>query len=310
MAKVKVLLQNKSYKRIICPHESFRSARLVSQLKAPIKIGFRNWWNRWVFNNRLDRPMHLPDALRQLSLYTLVDEAFKKEFNSLVEDRTFHNAKGYTRTKMFFTEKPRHSWMSMSLREFLVDKYKEDIKQLLFGLELQPKGFAVIAPGSVWDTKRWTTNGFSQVCRHFFKRNQKVVLVGSPEEAWIAEEIEKETPQIINLVGKTSLFECLLLMTQAEGFIGNDSGTMHLAAIADVPIVSIFGPTTLDLGYRPWTSKSAVVQQPLACRPCGLHGSKKCPLHTHACMKSIKPDLVIQTYHLVVNNSERVHLQD
>ena len=40
-------------------------------------------------------------------------------------------------------------------------------------------------------------------------------------------------------------------MTQAEGFIGNDSGTMHLAAIADVPIVSIFGPTTLDLGYRP-----------------------------------------------------------
>ena len=38
MAKVKVLLQNKSYKRIICPHESFRSARLVSQLKAPIKL--------------------------------------------------------------------------------------------------------------------------------------------------------------------------------------------------------------------------------------------------------------------------------
>jgi heptosyltransferase II len=60
-----------------------------------------------------------------------------------------------------------------------------------------------------------------------------------------------------------------------------------------IPTVAVFGPTTLDLGYRPWQNRALVVQKDLECRPCGKHGAAKCPLGTHACMKTVRPPDVL-----------------
>jgi len=68
---------------------------------------------------------------------------------------------------------------------------------------------------------------------------------------------------------------------------------MHLGSTAGTPTVSIFGPTILEFGYRPWNARAEIVQIDLSCRPCGKHGAKKCPLGTHACMKGISSRVVI-----------------
>ncbi|MCB0370096.1 MAG: hypothetical protein KDD45_11895, partial [Bdellovibrionales bacterium] len=91
----------------------------------------------------------------------------------------------------------------------------------------------------------------------------------------------------------TSVYESSLILSHADLVIGNDSASSHLACLCDCQLVSFFGPTVLDFGYRPWGNKVYIFEnETLKCRPCGPHGHKKCPIGTHECMKSIKPEMV------------------
>ena len=68
-----------------------------------------------------------------------------------------------------------------------------------------------------------------------------------------------------------------------------------MAASVNTAVVVIFGPTTLELGFRPWSNNSKIVQNSnLNCRPCGKHGHQVCPLGHHHCMINIKADSVIK----------------
>jgi heptosyltransferase-2 len=81
----------------------------------------------------------------------------------------------------------------------------------------------------------------------------------------------------------------------AELVVTNDSAGQHLAALAGTKTVSVFGPTVLPFGFRPWNSQAIVVERfGLSCRPCGKHGPMKCPIGTHECMKSIRSNEVYQ----------------
>ena len=48
-----------------------------------------------------------------------------------------------------------------------------------------------------------------------------------------------ETLPIYDLVGKTDLAEIFLIMKESKLFIGNDSGLMHLSALADIPTIGL-----------------------------------------------------------------------
>src|SRR5690606_37578329 len=120
-----------------------------------------------------------------------------------------------------------------------------------------------------------------------------IVIIGSPEEASYAQEIQEKIPGALNIAGKPSLIELVQLFKFGRYLVSNDNGAMHLGSVAGIPTVAIFGPTTLDLGYRPWNNRALVVEDVnLPCRPCGKHGHQKCPLGTHACMKNVSPRAV------------------
>jgi len=75
-------------------------------------------------------------------------------------------------------------------------------------------------------------------------------------------------------------------------FVTNDSGPMHLAAAAGVPVVAIFGATTRELGFFPYGPGHRVIEADLACRPCGLHGARECPEGHFLCMRLLTVDQV------------------
>jgi heptosyltransferase-2 len=62
---------------------------------------------------------------------------------------------------------------------------------------------------------------------------------------------------------------------------------VHLAVARGTPVVAIFGPTVPQQGFAPYTNRARIVERPLSCRPCGRHGSVRCPIGTHACMREI-----------------------
>ena len=271
-------LRKMDWNYIVSPHESPRTAVLLRQLCAHRKVGFKRWWNGFFFDQRMAKPYHLPDALRQLSLLTLVDADFKKKFDDLLHARRIENPKDQNEYQWSFGELPE--WASMLLESTPVSK----------------EPMVVLAPGSVWNTKRWNLEGYEQLAQQFVQNQYKVVLIGTKQEEKICEQIAMNVPQVENKAGQTSLSELYGLLRKAQVLFCNDSGAMHLAAAAGTPTVSVFGPTVLAQGFMPWNPKAVVAQKPLSCRPCGRHGGRSCPIGTHECMKGVAVEDVLKSY--------------
>lgn len=285
LKEIQKILQGIHFNNIFCPHRSIRSAFFVKGLKANNKIGYRHWWNRWVFNIRVERPMHYPEPIRLLSLLAAENSDFQVKFKEVFLRQDLVNPSEKD-TIDDWDQIPIPQWAKGSI----VDRLKGgDELENLFASQGET---IALAPGSVWNTKRWTLEGYTELAKKLVEQKKKVILVGAPNERNLCDEINKVVPQAINLAGKTSILQMFHVLKSVDLVVANDSAAAHFASVVDTPVVSIFGPTTLSLGYRPWNEKMILLQKNLKCRPCGLHGSKVCPIKTHECMTSIQVDEV------------------
>jgi predicted lipopolysaccharide heptosyltransferase III len=149
----------------------------------------------------------------------------------------------------------------------------------------------VMAPGTVWETKHWTTEGFAEVARHFLRRGWRVALTGARSEQAICAEVARAAPGATDLSGRTTLSELAALIRRSAICLANDSGPMHLAVALGRPVVSVFGPTD-TIWAGPYQRPHAAVLAGLACSPCYLRRLDQCP-YDHACMQKIAPAAVI-----------------
>jgi heptosyltransferase I len=153
------------------------------------------------------------------------------------------------------------------------------------------KKLAVIAPGTVWETKEWRSDGFAKVARHLLRKGFAVTLVGSEREHDVCGRVATLAPGAINLAGDTTLSELAALIERAAICVTNDSGPMHLAVALGRPVVSIFGPTD-PVWAGPYGRSDAVLRADLPCSPCYLRQLSKC-MHNHDCMKQVTAAAVI-----------------
>ncbi|NIM01333.1 MAG: lipopolysaccharide heptosyltransferase II [Acidobacteria bacterium] len=157
--------------------------------------------------------------------------------------------------------------------------------------------FVTIAPGSVWATKRWTEAGFSELARWAVARGFRVVLVGTAEEHARCDRVRSATGEgAINLSGRTGPAALAAILERARAHLGNDSGPGHLAAAVGTPVVAIFGPTDPGAGFHPLGNRVLVadIGSGLDCRPCSVHGSRRCPVGHHRCMNDLEARTVIE----------------
>ena len=124
-----------------------------------------------------------------------------------------------------------------------------------------------------------------------------MVLLGTRADGRAAEEVlQSLASPAQSFVGQTSLREMMLILRRCELILTNDSGAMHVAAALGVPTVAIFGPTVKPFGFFPVGARTAVVEvSNLDCRPCSVHGSKKCPLGHFRCMNDVTVDRVVDS---------------
>lgn len=277
-------IKNFDFEWVFCPHESFTSAWFQKNLIADRRISFSQWWNSLFFTDRVTKDSTLPDALRQMSLIAAVDE----DLRSLIASFDRRQKGGHELIQV-------PDWASMHL----FSPTSEISSGMLFD-ELRKKfliegDFAVIFPGSTWETKKWTQEGFRELALHLELRGMQVLFLGSKSEHSLCESLAVQIPRARNLAGLSELFETLLILKHSKIAICNDSGGQHLASLAGAPTLSIFGPTVLNQGFRPWNSKALISEREgLSCRPCGRHGHQKCPLGTHECMKNLSSKQVIE----------------
>ena len=192
-----------------------------------------------------------------------------------------------------------------------VQKYLKFVKAALnlkragdeLKLYFEPRKFDApvlgLNPGASYGSaKRWYPAYFAQVALHF-KDKFKIMIFGGAGERDMCERIEQilreNGAECENLAGKTSvreLCENIGGIGRSGGiFVTNDSGPMHIAAAYKTPTIALFGPTRFTQTC-PWRNENArILRLNLECMPCM---KRVCPLKTHACMKDLSPQAVIQ----------------
>ena len=75
----------------------------------------------------------------------------------------------------------------------------------------------------------------------------------------------------------------------------NDSAPMHFASAVNAPTAAIYCSTVPSFGFGPLSTKAVVIeiQEPLACRPCGIHGHAACPEGHFNCALHIKDEQLL-----------------
>lgn len=115
----------------------------------------------------------------------------------------------------------------------------------------KPDGSIVIHPGSGGAAKCWPLDRFLDLARRLREAGRTVrFLIGEAEaERWPRDAIDA-IRQAAELQQPRTLSDLWDRVNTASAFVGNDSGPAHLAGVATVPTVVLFGPTTPDV-WRP-----------------------------------------------------------
>ncbi|MBI1805189.1 MAG: lipopolysaccharide heptosyltransferase II [Ignavibacteriae bacterium] len=259
----------------LIPHRSFRSAALAAVAGIPRRVGFDTSAGRLLLTDvvRYEQSLHEVDRNARLATL-LLKEHLEREF-----------------PRLFPSENDR-----LTVDELLSSRTFDQTKPMIG-----------IAPGSVWNTKRWPEERFRELIRISSGKGYRVVLVGGKEDVILCERLREATTQtsVLSLAGKLTFLQSGELIRRCAVLIANDSAPMHLALAMRTPVVAIFGATIPEFGFAPYGRYDRIVEvKDLSCRPCSIHGGAQCPIGTFDCMVTISAERVFKTVEEVFRNRE------
>ena len=164
------------------------------------------------------------------------------------------------------------------------------------------KPLVVLVPGTIWETKHWTIEGFAGVARQFLQDGFAVALAGTVRDHQRCRQIAAAAPGTCDLTGKTTPADLAALIRRAEVAVTNDSGSMHVAASLGKPMVSVFGPTN-PVHIGPYERPESVVRVDLPCSPCNYRRLSQCPFD-HACMKQVTSAMVVERVRKILSTAK------
>ena len=128
-------------------------------------------------------------------------------------------------------------------------------------------------------------------------RYDRVFIFSGPgRELDFVREMEARYPNVTGVFGRTDIWGELALMTNMDAMVTMDSSSMHLASLAGVPLVSVWGathPAAGFMGYGYDIGKNCI-QSDLPCRPCSIYGEGKCMYDSLKCFETITPEMIME----------------
>ena len=112
-------------------------------------------------------------------------------------------------------------------------KFKHNFKKNSFVL-------LVVGGSARRKNKRIPNEVFIQIAKKLSKQNIDSIIIGGSDELELCKEIEKKHPKIINLCGKLNIYKLASLSRDSLCIVGNDTGPMHLCALARQKLVVFF----------------------------------------------------------------------
>lgn len=138
--------------------------------------------------------------------------------------------------------------------------------------------FAVLAPGGSCPSKRYPSERFAAVARAIAEAGLAVRVAGPPKEApLVGEVVAGAAHPLVAPLGEVTVPQLAAVIARAEVVVCNNSGCLHLADAARVPVVVTYAGTELLTEMAPRTTPAAeLLSRPVPCSPCRQF---RCPYH-------------------------------
>lgn len=259
-------LRRRAYSAAYLAQGSTRSALLALLAGIPLRVGFGSSAGRWLYTERVPYRENLHHAER---LWRLAAPAGTEP---TLEDLRPHLVPGAAE--------------EAAAAAILDAQATDDGRPLV-----------VLAPGSVWATKRWP---YYPALAAALASRARIAIIGGAGDAELAAEIAAVVAgvngaQLVDATGRLSLLASAALVSRAAVLVTNDSAPLHLASAVGTPTVAIFGPTVPEFGFGPLAPHSITLgHTTLTCRPCDRHGPAKCPLGHWRCMREFDKMAVLE----------------
>ena len=171
---------------------------------------------------------------------------------------------------------------------------ERDLLMAQLGL-VRPSRLICFCPGAEYGpAKRWPPHHFGELAAALSAEGGTAWIVGSSRERDLGEAIREHSAGVaVNLCGRTTLDQAVVLLSGADMVVTNDSGLMHVTAALDRPMVALYGSSSPAF-TPPLSRRAHILKLDVPCSPCF---ERTCPLGHFDCMMKLMPGRVLAEIH-------------
>ena len=252
------MLKRRPYDFVLDLHASFRSGLLGRTNPGGLRVGFKDAreLNTFFQDQLVTVPKHMEHALEKNLL-------FCDQLDCSVSAEDFH---------MCCSREDVHE-----MQLFLHQQDIADDCRVIYA-----------NPAARWQTKFWPVKLWAELADRFSAQGTVMIFAGSGHDSPYIKTITRQMKtRPIVAAGRFSLPQSVALIKRSCLYVGLDSGPMHMAALCNIPVVALFGPTH-PARVGPYGVEHRIVRaENLDCLEC-----RKRTCDHLSCMKGISVEMV------------------
>lgn len=146
-----------------------------------------------------------------------------------------------------------------------------------------------IAPFARYKTKEYPLDMIDEVISRLETEGIHVYVFGGKDDTATIDGLAERHTNCTNVAGRYTIEDELKIMSHMDIMVTMDSANQHLASLAGVRNISIWGSTVPYGGFLGYGQKMEdAMFAGLQCQPCSVAGKAECPLHNGTqCMRSL-----------------------
>ena len=173
---------------------------------------------------------------------------------------------------------------------------------------LDSRDFIGIAPFAAYSSKVYPLDLMKEVLCELNNTEKYTIFLfgGGKEEIELLSSWEKEFTNVTNIAGKLTFSDELRLISNLSLMVAMDSGNAHLAAMFNIPTLTLWGVTHPFAGFYPFRQRlensllSDRAKYPKI--PTSIYGNKFPPGYENV-METIAPEMVVKKVNELLNSS-------
>jgi heptosyltransferase III len=142
------------------------------------------------------------------------------------------------------------------------------------------KKIIAVAPASKWESKVWAEERFAEVIdKLIIEKDIFPIVFGGKEEREKGERLIKHWGIGANAAGELNIRQAAAALQKCELYVGNDTGTMHLAASVGTKCVAIFAAIDFPNRWIPIGNGHIIFRESVECEGCyseNCFNNRKC----------------------------------